>query len=196
MGAIILNIMTSKFSSDLADVLARIATTNRPASAEVIEALLSTEKALKKTPVDIPLAAIEGTWRLRFASGAKKTRQGLKLGKGYYWPSWVYAAISFEATGKIQNQLRLGGLEIRFTGPCRAHDKQNIVVFDFTELQVLMGEKVLYSRSINKYPVEEFGTRSIAKLPFFVFFLASTDAIAARGRGGGLAIWVKVDHFN
>jgi hypothetical protein len=189
--AIILNAMISPSSSEQAAILARITTNNRPSTSEVIEALRSTEKALKKTPVPIPLAAIEGTWRLQFASGAKKTKRGLKLGKGYYWPSWVYAAISFEATGKIQNQLRLGGLEIRFTGPCRAHDKQNIVVFDFTQLQVLIGEKVLYSRSINKYPVEEFGARSIAKLPFFVFLWANEQAIAARGRGGGLAIWVK-----
>jgi hypothetical protein len=185
--------MTSTFSSDSAAILNRVATVHRPSPAEVIEALLSTEKALKKTPVDISLAAIEGTWQLRFASGAKKTRRGLKLGKGYYLPSWVYAAISFESTGKIQNQLRLGGIEIRFTGPCRAHDKQNIVVFDFMQLQVLIGEKIIYSRSINKYPVEEFGTRSIAKLPFFVFLWVGERSIAARGRGGGLAVWVKTD---
>jgi hypothetical protein len=154
-------------------------------------ALLSTEKALKKTPVLIPLAAIAGTWQLRFASGAKKTKRGLKLGKGYYWPSWVYAAIRFEETGKIRNQLRLGALEIRFTGPCRAHDRQNILVFDFTQLQVLLGDRVLFSRSIGKYPEADFATRPIAKLPFFVFLWASPAAIAARGRGGGLAIWVK-----
>jgi hypothetical protein len=193
VGAIILKTMTSTFSSDSAAVIDRVATTDRPSPSEVIEALLSTEKALKKTPVNIQLAAIEGTWRLQFASGAKKTKRGLKLGKGYYWPSWVYAAISFEATGKIQNQLRLGGIEIRFTGPCRAHNKQNIVVFDFTQLQVLIGEKVIYSRSINKYPLEEFGARSIGKLPFFVFLWASSEAIAARGRGGGLAVWVKTN---
>ncbi len=191
MEAIILNTMTSPFSSDSADVLSRVATGNQPSTSELIEALLSTEKALKKTPVDIPLTAIEGTWRLRFASGAKKTKRGLKLGKGYYLPSWVYAAISFEATGKIQNQLCLGGIEIRFSGPCRAHDKQNIVVFDFTQLQILIGAKVIYSRSINKYPVEEFGDRSIGKLPFFVFLYAGEKSIAARGRGGGLAVWVK-----
>jgi hypothetical protein len=183
--------MISPASTEHAEVLDRIATNNRPSTLEVIEALLNTEKALKKTPVLIPLAAIEGTWQLCFASGAKKTKRGLKLGKGYYLPSWIYAAISFEATGKIRNQLRLGGLEICFTGPCRAHDKQNILVFDFTHLQVLIGGKVLYSRSINKYPVEEFGGRSIAKLPFFVFLWASSNTIAARGRGGGLAVWIK-----
>jgi hypothetical protein len=191
MGAIIVNAMNPISSADSAVILARVATSNRPSTSEVIEALLSTEKVLKKTPVSIPLAALVGTWRLQFASGAKKTKRGLKLGKGYYWPSWVYAAISFEATGKIQNQLRLGGIEIRFTGPCRAHDKQNIVAFDFTQLQVLIGEKVIYSRSINKYPVEEFGARSIGKLPFFVFLYAGEKAMAARGRGGGLAVWVK-----
>jgi hypothetical protein len=189
--AIILNAMTSSSSSEQAAILARIANNNRPSTSEVIGALLSTEKSLRKTPVSIPFEAIEGTWQLCFASGARKTKRGLKLGKGYYLPSWVYAAISFEAPGKIRNQLRLGAVEICFTGPCRTHDKQNILIFDFTQLQVLLGGKVLYSRSINKYPPEEFGTRSITKLPFFVFLWASSEAIAARGRGGGLAMWIK-----
>jgi hypothetical protein len=183
--------MISPSSSEQAAILARITTNNRPSTSEVIGALLSTEKALRKTPVSIPFEAIEGTWQLCFASGARKTKRGLKLGKGYYLPSWVYAAISFEAPGKIKNQLRLGAVEICFTGSCRTHDKQNILIFDFTQLQVLLGGKVLYSRSINKYPLEEFGTRSIAKLPFFVFLWASSEAIAARGRGGGLAMWIK-----
>jgi hypothetical protein len=188
---IFLNAMTSTISTESADILSRVATVDRPATSAVIEALLVTEKAQKKSPVPIPFAAIEGTWQLRFASGAKKTKRGLKLGKGYYLPSWIYAAISFEAPGNIRNQLRLGGLEIRFTGPCRPHNKQNILAFDFTQLQVLLGEKVLYSRSIAKYPVEEFGARAIGKLPFFVFLWAGEKAIAARGRGGGLAMWVK-----
>jgi hypothetical protein len=189
--ATILNAMISLSSSEQVAILERIATNDRPATSEVVGALLSKEKALKKTPIPIPFEEIEGTWQLRFASGARKTKRGLKLGKGYYLPSWVYAAISFEATGKIRNQLRLGAVEICFTGPCRMHDKQNILIFDFTQLQVLLGEKVLYSRSINKYPVEEFGSRSITKLPFFVFLWASSNAIAARGRGGGLAVWIK-----
>jgi hypothetical protein len=188
---IVLNAMTSISSSESAAILTRVTTIDRPLTSEVIKALLSTEKALKKTPVSIPLESILGTWQLRFASGAKKTKRGLKLGKGYYLPGWIYAAISFEANGKIRNQLRLGALEICFTGPCRPHDKQNILVFDFTELQILLRGKVLYSRSINKYPVADFGTRPIGKLPFFVFLWASSEAIAARGRGGGLAMWVK-----
>jgi hypothetical protein len=183
--------MTPTSAADAVATLARVATTDRPAPSEAIEALLSLEKALKKTPVPIPWAAIVGTWQLRLASGARKTKRGLKLGKGFYLPSWVYAAIGFAAAGRIQNQLRLGALEIRFTGPCRLLPRRNIVVFDFTQVQLLLGEKVLYSRSLGKYPEEEFATRPVAQLPFFVFLWASPMAIAARGRGGGLAIWVK-----
>ncbi len=128
--------MNSTSSSDSAAILADVATSEPPAAAEVIKALLVTEKALKKTPVDIPFATLVGTWQLRFTSGAKKTKRGLKLEKSYYWPSWLYAAISFEeigteTIGRVQNQLRLGGIEIRFTGPCRAHNRHNILVFDF-----------------------------------------------------------------
>jgi hypothetical protein len=193
MESIILNAMTSTSSAEAAATLALVATTDRPQPSVVIEALLSTEKILKKTPIPIPLEAISGTWRLCFASGAKKTKKGLKMGKGYYLPGWIYAAISFDPTGQIMNQLRLGTLEIRFTGPCRSHSPRNIVVFDFTQLQILLGSKVIYSRFIGKYPVAEFGDRSIAKLPFFVFLWASAEVIAARGRGGGLAVWVKAD---
>jgi hypothetical protein len=171
-------------------VIDRVAAISRPPNSEVIAALLSLEKA-KNT--SIPFDRLLGTWQLRFASGAKKTRRGLKLGKGYYLPNWVYAAISFEATGNIKNQLRLGALEICFTGPCRLHTKKNIVVFDFVQLQILLGNKVLLDRYVGKYPIAEFANRAIAKLPFFVFLSASTQAIAARGRGGGLAVWVKND---
>lgn len=37
----------------------------------------------------------------------------------------------------------------------------------------------------------DFYNQSIGKLPFFGFFLVTEDFIAARGRGGGLAIWVR-----
>ena len=38
---------------------------------------------------------------------------------------------------------------------------------------------------------EFFYEKPIAKLPFFVFFLVTENMIAARGKGGGLALWVK-----
>jgi hypothetical protein len=178
-----------------APILTQVATANRPATAQVVAALLATEKELKKTKQEIPFAAILGTWRFCFASGAKKTKQGLRLGQGYYVPSFVRATISFaaetSATGTVTNQLLIGPLGIRFSGPCRYPGKMNILSFDFTYLEMLVGSKVLYSRSIRSGGAAEFMAKSTGKLPFFVFLWASPTEIAARGKGGGLAIWVK-----
>ncbi|MEY3298237.1 MAG: hypothetical protein RLZZ597_1497, partial [Cyanobacteriota bacterium] len=38
---------------------------------------------------------------------------------------------------------------------------------------------------------DHFPSTPIAKLPFFAFFAATDQYLAARGRGGGLALWVK-----
>jgi len=41
-----------------------------------------------------------------------------------------------------------------------------------------------------------FYDQPIAKLPFFAFFLVTEDFIAARGRGGGLALGLRrLEHF-
>jgi hypothetical protein len=180
-------------SVDVAATLARLATADRPAVAEVIAALLAAEKTAKKAKVTIPFAALAGTWQLKFASGARKTKRGLRLGRGYYWPSFVRAAIAFEpvteSTGNITNQLYLGAIGLKLTGPCRYSGKKNILVFDFNHVQVLIGGRSVYSSPIrsakNELPV------AIGKLPFFVFLWASATEIAARGRSGGLAVWVK-----
>jgi hypothetical protein len=139
-------------SVDVAATLARLATADRPAVAEVIAALLAAEKTAKKAKLTIPFAALAGTWQLKFASGARKTKRGLRLGRGYYWPSFVWAAIAFEpvteSTGNITNQLYLGAIGLKLTGPCRYSGKKNILTFDFTHVQVLIGGRSVYSSPI------------------------------------------------
>jgi hypothetical protein len=178
---------------NLATTLAQISTASRPATAEVVATLLAAEKDLKKTKQGIPFTALLGTWRFCFASGARKTKQGLKLGKGYYVPNFVRATISFAAetsdTGTVTNYLRIGALGIRFTGPCRYPGKMNILFFDFTYVEILLGNKVIYGRSIRSGREADF--MSSSRLPFFVFLWASPTEIGARGKGGGLAVWVK-----
>ncbi|BAY27539.1 hypothetical protein NIES2100_73640 [Calothrix sp. NIES-2100] len=46
------------------------------------------------------------------------------------------------------------------------------------------------SRS-GKVPSGDFYNQPIAKLPFFAFFVITKDFIAARGRGSGLALWIR-----
>ncbi|MBE9256152.1 hypothetical protein IQ228_01760, partial [Dolichospermum sp. LEGE 00246] len=42
-----------------------------------------------------------------------------------------------------------------------------------------------------KDEIKDFNEQPIAKLAFFAFFLVTEDMIAARGRGGGLALWIR-----
>lgn len=92
----------------------------------------------------------------------------------------------------IENQIRLGPLALQFSGPAKFLAKQNLLAFDFVQLQVSVGGLRLF-----KFPIkgrsssEDFATIPIAKLPFFAFFAATEQYLAARGRGGGLALWVK-----
>jgi hypothetical protein len=176
----------------------------QPEPARVVEALLQAEKAAKQQRLTYPLPLLLGQWRLCFATGTRKLRQrgGIILGKGFYLPRFTPAYIGFsdrsdagEASEhiSISNQIQFGSLKIRFTGPAKYLGKKNILAFDFTHLQVTLLGRSLYSGNVrgSKGKKTTFAQEPVAKLPFFAFFLATPDLIAARGRGGGLALWIR-----
>jgi len=183
----------------------------RPSADAVVEALLAGEKAAKQQRMTYPVEALWGDWRLCFATGTRKLRQrgGIALGKGFYVPKLAIAKISFQPLpadggsgetaanlGTIANQARVGSLAITFTGPCRYEEKKNLLVFDFTELEISAFGRSLYRGQIGgkvdgKAQAQPFVERRIGKLPFFAFFCITDNFVAARGRGGGLALWVR-----
>ncbi|NES72975.1 MAG: hypothetical protein F6K24_51155, partial [Okeania sp. SIO2D1] len=82
------------------------------------------------------------------------------------------------------------------SGPTKFIDKKNILAFDFTKITVkLLGVK-LYSGYIRggQESEDKFATESVGKQAFFAYFLIQEKFIAARGRGGGLAIWGKLEN--
>lgn len=174
---------------------------DRHRAAAVVNALLQAEKAAKQQKLTYPFTSLLGQWRLCFTTGTRKrkNRGGIELGRGFYIPKLGAAHISFTATdiaagkGEISNQVQLGGLLLRFTGPARYLAKKNLLAFDFTQMQISLFGRVVYKQQIRggKSQTEDFYNQAIAKLPFFAFFLMTEDLIAARGRGGGLAIWIK-----
>lgn len=177
---------------------------DRPSAAAVVEALLQAEKTAKQQRLLYPFESLLGRWQLCFATGTRKVRQrgGIVLGKGFYVPRFVPAHLSFTTEsagagspnyGEIGNQIRLGSLRVKFVGPCRYEGKKNLLAFDFTQLQVWLFDRLLYQQPIRgrKSGALDFAQQPIAKLPFFAFFWISDRAIAARGRGGGLAIWIR-----
>jgi hypothetical protein len=180
------------------------ANSKRPRADAVVDALLQAEKTAKQERLLYPVEALIGQWQLRFATGTRKLRQGgIALSKGFYMPSFVQAQIGFTPASsvlsaddlQINNQLQVGKLRFRITGPAKYLNKKNLLAFDFTEMQLSLFERSLYRGKFRggETGAAAFVEKPIAKLPFFSFFLVTDRLIAARGRGGGLAIWSKID---
>lgn len=191
------------------DVLNRVAIAfraqqgNRPPAREVVQALIQAEKAAKRDHRTIPFEAVAGQWRLCFTAnrGARQTGDRI-VGRGWYMPGAVPAQIGFfpdpdratSDTGTITNQINLAGITLQFSGVCRARGRKNIVVFDFLNLQLKVFGRSLFQQEVRggQAKAEDVLSGNVQSLPFFAFFMATEHFIAARGRGGGLAIWVKM----
>lgn len=128
---------------------------------------------------------------------------GIRLTRGFYLPLWMPAQIGFFAapeaaisgfgSGTITNQVQFGSVRLRFTGPARYLGKKNLLAFDFTQIAVDGFGKTLFQTGFRggQAKAAQFEQMPIAKLPFFAFFSVTPDWIAARGRGGGLALWIR-----
>ncbi|MEG3859599.1 hypothetical protein [Microcoleus sp. herbarium12] len=181
----------------------------KPSSAAVVAALLEAEKNAKKTKTRYSLEQLSGKWRLCFITGTKKTRQkaGVVLGAGRYIPEWVakiQIAYSVEPvaesekpseTGRVENSVLVGAIELTLSGPTKFLASQNILAFDFTRITVKLLGKTVYQGFIRGGESREadFFNLSIGKQAFFAYFLVENEIIAARGRGGGLALWRLVE---
>lgn len=195
---------SSERTSDFATVLDQAVRAyrdgqSRPAAATVVTALLQAETAAKQQHLTYPFGALEGQWRLCFSTGVRKRRAGgIRLTSGFYLPKFTPASISFYPQGEthmgeIHNQISLAGFSLKLTGPCRYPGKKNLLVFDFTAMDIRLGDRSLYQGGIRGgvAKAQAFPDQAIAQLPFFAFFRITDDAIAARGRGGGLALWIR-----
>jgi len=175
---------------------------NRPQPEVIVNALLQAEKSAKKQHLTYDFDSLVGQWRLCFATGTKKAqkRGGIILGKGWYVPQFTKIYISFSSgstedvnRGEVGNQVQLGSLLLRLTGPAKYLGKKNLLAFDFTQMYINVFGRKIYQQNIRsgKVNYEDFYSQSIAKQAFFAFFIVTQDFIAARGRGGGLALWIR-----
>jgi hypothetical protein len=171
---------------------------SRPAAAEVIQALLQQERSVRKERVQFPELALIGDWRLHFVT-LGKVRLGSKRLRGFFLPAFIPAQISFQSNEsaadsplQVTNQVTIGLIQLKFTGPARYEIKKNLLGFDFTQLVVKVAGQQVYAGVVpSSRAGQNFMDISIGRLPFFAFFAVTPTFMAARGRGGGLAIWVK-----
>lgn len=178
---------------------------NRPAVAQLVQFLLTAEKKSKKAKENITFDSLVGTWRLYLTTGTQKAkkRAGIVLGKGRYLPQWLKITISYQKSeelaageiilGSISNQVVLGAVKLSVSGPVKFFAKTHLLAFDFTRMTLSLFDRSLYSGFIRGGEESEatFYQESIKSQAFFAYFLVTETAIAARGRGGGLALWVK-----
>jgi hypothetical protein len=173
-----------------------------PAPEDVVEALLMAEKTAKQTKVRHAYPQLLGTWRLGFITGTKRSRQraGVILGAGRFLPKWVKIQLSYsqlesgQERGTVQNSVELGPLVLILTGSTQFWQKTNILAFDFTRMKVSLSGLKLYEGYIRGGRDREarFYEQSLKEQAFFTYFLVENRCIAARGRGGGLALWTRV----
>lgn len=173
----------------------------KPAAPEVVRALLLAEQAAKQQRLVFPLTELMGDWQLCFS--APRRARLTAIAPGRYFPKFAPAQISFQpalsvpetaGAATIGNQVQLGALRLKFTGPARYLGKKNLLAFDFLNLQLHWGDRTLWQQDIRGGAAQTaafYDQEKIAKRPFFAFFWVAEDFIAARGRGGGLALWVR-----
>ncbi|OKH54933.1 hypothetical protein NIES2101_05035 [Calothrix sp. HK-06] len=196
-------ISNTDFITDLAQAALsfRDSSKTRPKPDVVVNALLQAEKTAKQQKLTYPFTSLSGNWRLCFATGTRKVRKrsGIILGKGFYMPKFSPAYIGFDILdtsinrGRISNKIQFGGFALELSGLTQYIDKKNLLAFDFHTYEINLFNHKVYSGNVpsSQTNVSNFYDQKIGKLAFFAFFLVTENFIAARGRGGGLALWIK-----
>jgi hypothetical protein len=175
---------------------------SKPDSIDVAQALRQTERTEKRLLPSDAYAKLLGTWELVFVSKEKKT-------SGQWIPTWVQIQITYaqdstvplkpwtaqspSILGRVYNQVRLGILKLTLSGPTAFNPANGILAFDFTRYTIEVAELALLSAAMRGGSKREAGFYNLPlkEQAFFRFFWIASQGIAARGKGGGLALWAK-----
>ncbi|CAI8372622.1 MAG: Uncharacterised protein [Cyanobium sp. ARS6] len=87
---------------------------------------------------------------------------------------------------QLRNAVSLAGLTLQFTGPGHLNGRQPLLKFRFERVELTLGGLMLLKRDL---PTPQSGGE-----PFFALISRNTEGwLAARGKGGGLALWTLRD---
>jgi hypothetical protein len=174
-----------------------------PPAQDLVADLLKIEKHAKQQKQRYAYSQLLGNWRLRFITGTVKARKqaGVALGPGRFLPQFLKIQIRYAATdldadrGTVQNSVSLGALKLQLTGPTQFWPKTNSLAFDFTHLQISIGKLTLYQGGVRggEKRTAAFYEETLKDQAFFTYFAVQNTHLAARGRGGGLALWTRAE---
>lgn len=196
--------LQSSIQSNL-NILYKAAETKEEDSEKVFQALSDLEKEMRQlTKQDSSVATnmlknLDGSWRLIFTTGTAKTQQ--KFGKINYFP--LKAVQTFRpAENFIENGIYAGDFPlIKFSGAMEFDLRKRKLEFDFDSLELLNFINI----RLKKGQAADLGSKSGLgsdsnvknserdKKPFFNWISADDKIATARGGGGGLALWKRVE---
>ena len=84
---------------------------------------------------------------------------------------------------QIINSVSIGALQLSFTGKAFLNGARPLLFFSFQYVSVSLGTLVIFKRNLPQHPSR--------KMPFFALIARNSNGwLAARGRGGGLELWI------
>lgn len=148
------------------------------------------EKAVRLTGTCLKSSDLLGCWLLQtvWSKGDKKANP---------FSSWMLRSLDARLEIKadledncsdlrLSNAVNLGPVELKFQGPGLLKGKRPLLTFHFDSLTLRIGGIVLLKKALP--------TPDQKRTPFFALIERNPDGwMAARGRGGGLALWTLKD---
>ena len=150
-------------------------------------ALLALEDGARRRGSGLGITQLCGCWRLEQVwpkgAAAPSALNGVLLrGLG---ARLEIAAAGDAAAGpaplQLRNAVRLGQLELCFHGSGWLQGRRPLLLFSFERLELRLGSWRVLSRALPVVPPR--------RQPFFALIARGEGWLAARGRGGGLALW-------
>lgn len=157
-------------------------TTAAPAGLPSGAELLALERRVRRGGTELVASDLQGLWLLEQV-----------WPKGGERPASFSAALLRGLRARLEirqeqsdlalcNAVGLGALELRFRGPGRLVGSRPLLEFHFETVELNLAGRSLFRRSL---PVPAPG-----RMPFFALIARAPGGwLAARGRGGGLALW-------
>jgi hypothetical protein len=147
--------------------------------------LMQRELEVRRQGSGITASQLDGTWHLQQIwpkQGASPTAAAGLLLRALRAQLCIRAG---NDTLEVRNSVALGALELRFSGTGQLQGRRPLLQFCFERLELRLGDQALLSRPLARPPER--------RLPFFALILCAPEGwLAARGRGGGLALWQKL----
>lgn len=168
------------------ETLAASALTRDSPPQEVFDAIRTLEQAKDRSGKSGFEPLLTGDWRLIYTTGTKKTEN--EIGRVNYVP--ITAVQRFDMENRfIRNGIYIGPVSLEFEGTLRWLDEKRRLEFDFEDLK-LCG----YSLPLPGWLRGKAGMKSETpynKQPAFNFVVVDSRVAAARGAGGGIALWLR-----